>query len=386
MRARSSNLLPWIGIVAGGETVLGALYGWTQFLRGGSLRLGHGFPDFFIYAAMGRQLRADGFAGAYDLTVQKHFQDQVTGVHASLLPFIAPPYALPLWLPFGYLDLHTGYIVWALITAALLAAAIAILVRTSSLTGVRAWAAALLAAAWLPLLVTVLQGQTTGVVLLGLALAASVWANQREVPAGAGAVLTLLRPHVVLAVPGLFLLKSWRRALAALIAASAIVCLATLPLVGIGTWRAYLALVAPWLIHGRTLGFEQDSYSLRGLLAQAAVPGVALIVVEVAAAALVLWALWRGPDRMLAFALAAVASVVLSPYQNLHDLSLAVVAVILLAGALIAGRVRRPALGWTALGAMYVGVDAALVATPAAPIGMLVLCAFLAWELLSPAA
>ena len=117
MKSRVTNLLVWAGIVAGADVLLGAGAAWINFLRGPSLRLGNGFPDFFIYSALGHQLRAHGFGGLYDLALQSHFQQQVTGSPTNVLPFIAPPYTAPLFYPFGWLDFRTGYIVWASITS-----------------------------------------------------------------------------------------------------------------------------------------------------------------------------------------------------------------------------------------------------------------------------
>src|SRR5579872_2912422 len=201
MRTWFRNVLPWAGIAAGGWVLAFAAVAWVRYAAGPTLRVGNGFPDFFIYSALGHQLRDHGFSGLYDLTLQHHYQQAATGGGANLLPFIAPPYTAPLYYPLGFVDLRTAYVGWAVATAALLALAIVLLVRAAGLRGRDAWALGVLAAAWLPLLVSVLQGQTTGLVVVALAISALAWDRGRQAAAGLWTVPALLRPHLILLVP-----------------------------------------------------------------------------------------------------------------------------------------------------------------------------------------
>jgi hypothetical protein len=384
MRAWFRNVLPWAGIVAGAEIIAGAAFGWIQYLRSPSLRLGQGFPDFVIYSALGHQLREHGFGGIYDLALQRQFQEQLTGSPTGVLPYISPPYLAPLWWPFGWLDLKTGYVVWASITILLVAASVFLIVRATRLPRRTQWALGLLAAAWVPSLVTVLQGQTSGLVLLGLAAAAVFWTAGREIEAGGVTFLGLVRPHMVLALPVLYLVRSRSRAFPILIETAFAVCLLTLPLVGFENWRGYLQLVLPWLVHGQTLSsvaFEQARYSLRGLLDSARLPTTTVMAVLGAVALLVLVSWLRGePRRDLDLAIAVTASVVLSPHQNLHDLVLLAVPLLITA----AGAGRRQELAWAAVAVCYLGVEASLFNPVFAQIGMLVLLAYLCGERLWP--
>ena len=382
---RWRRFLPWLGIVAAGEVVVYAAWAWLGYVQRQSLRSGAGFPDFFAYYAAGRQELADGFARLYDPALQQHYQQLVTGGGTRLLPYINPPYLAPLWLPFATLGFRAAYVTWVLLSAAAVIAALALLVRAAGLRGAAAWAAGLLVAAWFPTLGMLLQGQTDGFVLLGIALAAAAWTAGAERRAGAAAVLTLLRPHVTFLLPVLLLVRSWSRAFAAWAAALAVLLLASLALVGLGGWRDYLATVLPWAAHGHS-GYAlagQTAYSLRGLLAFLGSTG-SLVAVAVAALAVAVL-LARGPGRRrLDLAIAAAGSVVLSPYQNLHDLLLLGAALILAAGLLAAGELRwRPA-GWAALAACYLGVDAALFGAPLpAALTSLLLLLYLAGERLA---
>jgi glycosyl transferase family 87 len=384
MRSWFRNVLPWAGIAAGAEILAGAAFGWIQYLRAPSLRLGQGYPDFVIYSALGRQLVRHGFGGIYDLGVQQHFQELVTGSPTRVLPYISPPYLAPLWWPFGWLDLKSGYVVWGSVTILLIVCAIALVVRAASFERRTAWAVALLALAWVPALATVLQGQTTGLVLLGLAAAAVFWIAGREIEAGGVTFLGLVRPHMVLAVPVLYAIRSRGRALPILAETALVVCVFTLPLVGIDNWRAYLQLVLPWLVHGETLksvAFEQARYSLRGLLDAGGLPAPAVVAVlgAVALAVVVSW-LRGAPRREVDVAIAITASVVLSPHQNLHDLLLLAVPLVIAAGM----PHRRQDLAWVAVGTCYLAGDAALFNPLFAQVGMLVLLAYLCVERVWP--
>jgi len=374
------NVLPWAGIAAGAEIIAGAGIAWFQYLRSPSLRLGAGYPDFVIYSALGHQLREHGFGGIYDLGLQRHFQEQLTGSPTGVLPYISPPYLAPLWWPFGWLDLKSGYIVWTAITMVLLAGSVALLLTATTLDRRLKWALGLLALAWVPTLVTVLQGQTTGLVLLGVAAAAVFWVAGREIEAGGATFLALVRPHMVLGLPALYLVRSRARALPILAETALVICLFTLPLVGIDNWHAYLQLVLPWLVHGQTLAtvaFEQARYSLRGLLDAAGLPNLAVLVILAAVALLVLVSWLRGaPRRELDVAIAVTASVVLSPHQNLHDLVLLVVPLLIVA----AGDWRRQELAWATVAVCYLGVEASLFNPFFAQLGMLVLLAYLCAE------
>lgn len=366
--------------MAGAEVVLYSAYAWAGYLRSGSLRLGNGYPDFFIYSALGHQLRAHGFADVYDLGLQRSYQHQLLGPHASLLPYISPPYEIPLWWPFGWLDLHSGYVVWGCLVALTIAAGIAAL--AAGLPSRRsAWSAGLMAAAWVPCLVTVLQGQTSAIVFLGLSLSALAWVSGRHGRSGVAAVLGIARPHMVLLVPPLFLIRSPRRALPAWLLGVLVLVAATFPLAGTANWRAYLDLVLPWLAHGVSLPgvvVEQSPYALRGALDWLRLPGSAQAAVLVIAAVLILVAIHRGrPFPALDFALVTAASVWLSPHQNFHDLLPLLVSLLLAVRLLVREETAYPMLGWAAVAVAYLACDAALIVPGLAQAGTLALVAYL---------
>ena len=384
MRTRLTNLAVWAGILVGAEILVAAGIAWVQYLRAPSLRLGSGYPDFLLFYAIARLEQARGFQHLYDPAAVLQFERLVTGAPLhSALPMSWPPFVAILARPLALADFKTAYIAWALLSAAMLALAIHLLVRTAGLRGRGAWAAGLLAAAWLPVLAAVLQGQLAGPALLGMALAALYWARAAEWRAGAGALLTLPRFHLVLLLPVLFLVRRAWRALAFVVTGTAAVVLATLPFTGLGAWVDYAGVLLPAIQHGNR-GFaeaEQAPYALRGLIEAVAGASAldvilpALLLLGVAAVI----ALKPSAPR-LDMALVAVASLDASLHQNLHDLTLVLVALILVAGALAAGRLRHPRLGWAAIAAGYAGADLALFSPLLPALALQVLLAYLLLE------
>jgi hypothetical protein len=261
------------------------------------------------------------------------------------------------------------------------------LLRAGEIHGRPAWLLGLLAAAYLPVFVLVVQGQSDAFAVLGLGLCALAWSRGRPGWAGFAAGLALVKPQLVLLLPVLFIARS-PRALAGFAGAGVLLVLASFPFFGFEGWRSYLGLVVPWLFEGRA-GFPiagQSLFSLRGALEH--LPGGApvalgLLAVLLCGAAACLFV--RPARPRLDLALAVAASVALSSYVNVHDLVLLLVPMALLASLLLSGELRRAKLGWAALAFSYLGVELYLElgAVPAA-LGVIVLAAYLAAERLSP--
>jgi hypothetical protein len=343
-------------------------------------------PDFFSYYAIAKLEVQRGPARVYDLALQKQFQDQVTAQwpgHFILLPHLLPPYFTLLLAPLGVLPFRTAYAVWGLLTIALVAGGALALLAAARLERRGAWLLGLLAAAYLPVFVLVVQGQSDGFAILGLGLCALAWTRGRPGLAGLAAGLALVKPQLVLLLPVLFLARS-PRALAGFAAAGIAFVLASLPFFGIAGWRAYLGLVGPWLLGGHA-GFPivgQSLFSLRGALQH--LPGGTPVALAVLAAVLLGVAaclFLRPPRPRLDFALAVAASVALSSYINVHDLSLLLVPMLLLASLLLDGEMRWPRLGWAALAFSYLGVELYLqLGVVPAALGVLALAAYLLAE------
>jgi hypothetical protein len=333
-----------------------------------------------------------GPAHAYDLAVQKQFQDQVTAqwgnpAQFELLPHLLPPYFTLILAPLGWLPFRAAFVAWCVLTAVLVAAGVAALLAAGRITGWKAALFGLLAAAYLPTFVLLLQGQSDGLAMLGLGLSALAWTRGRQGWAGAAAALTLGKPQLVLLLPVLFFVRRSWRAAAAYLGVGAAAVAASFPFFGFQGWGDYLRLVAPWLF-GRYPGFPVESqslFSLRGALEH--LPGGAGLALGVLALLLLLVAValaLNGSRPRLDFALSIAASIALSAYAHAHDLVLLLAPSLLLASLLLDGAASRPRVGWAVLGFSYLGVNLylALGAVPAAS-GILALAAYLLSERVS---
>ncbi len=198
--------------------------------------------------------------------------------------------------------------------------------------------------------------------------------------------LALVKPQLVLVIPCLFIARRAWRALAGMAAVGTGLGVAALLVSGPGSIGGYLGLVINW-VAGNNRAWpitSQTVYSLRGLLE--VLPGGRLPALAILAVLLLLTALalsWRPDVPRLDFALAVAAGLVLSPYQNLHDLVLLVVPGMLLADLAVGPdrSLRHPGASLAILGLAYLGITVTLFAgTQTAALGALALAGVLLVE------
>ena len=235
--------------------------------------------------------------------------------------------------------------------------------------------------ATLPVLVTLLQAQADGLGLLGLAILRWDW--ERPTWRSAVAVaLMLLKPHLFAVVLLLMLIR--RSSSIALLGAGAVSVLAAAVAFGPAVWLRWPSLVVP-TASGTAEGWltgHADRLALGGQLEALGLPSVAvaiLLLAAVLAVALVL--AWRGPQRPAALAVAVVASVLLSPHLNAHDLVL-----LLLPGIYVLGRLIEE---WSpaealALAAATLALDAMLVVSGGVVVGGVAALGWAAWRRWQP--
>jgi hypothetical protein len=384
MSERARRLGLSAAIVAGLESAFFYAYEWSR-LAIGNLQ----GPDFFAFYAEARLVLATGGASMYDFGLQKAFQDRVTSHWPGefvLLPYMHPPYFSFLIAPLGLLDYRTAYWVWAGVNLFALAAVVALLVAVSQGSTFYKLAVTALIAGFFPLFVTLLQGQSDLVALLPLTGAYIAWSRGRAGWAGILGGLALVKPQLLLVIPLLFLARRAWRALAGFAGVGTVLAAASLIFAGTRALTDYVAIVFTWAIHpAEQPQIAETGYTLRGLLEH--LPGGRLPALAVLAGLLLLTALalsWRPDRRRLDFALAVAASVALTPFANLHDLSL-----LILPGYVLAELARERALRWSnaaliTLGLAYAATTTTLLAGPAAAAaGALLLAAYLAAERLA---
>ena len=361
---------------------------WYVFITG-NLR----GPDFFSFYAAAQIYVQRGGGAVYDILVQKQYELAIT--HDSpdrfiVLPYFHPPYYTLLIAPFASLDYRDAYYAMTALNVVLAIALITILVRGSeSVHGRAIIVAAALIAGFLPLFVTVLQGQSDLVVLVPLAGAYVAWAKGRTGWAGVLSALALSKPQLLLLIPVLFIARRSWRALAGF--AATIVALGGVSLIGFG-WGAtldYVNSVGSWAIggtlptKGQAVYTDTAVYSLRHVIE--ILPGggkvVAFLVLLLLLALVAVSLSWRPDVPRLDFALAVAASLVLSPHQNVHDLALMIIPGFALADLAHAGRLRWPAQAALVLALAYAAINFSLAFTLwLAAAGAFAVAAFLALE------
>ena len=392
MNQRLAMRLTRLGYAAAAGAGIGSFAFWTvywfTFVRG-NLR----GPDFFNFYAAAKLYITSGGSAVYDIAMQRQVELQITGADPSrfiVLPYFHPPYYTLLIAPLAYLDYRNAYYAMAAFNALLVVALIAILAKSSLRVRGRGWlVAAAMIAGFFPLFVTVLQGQSDLVVLVPLAGAYAAWAKGKYGLAGALSALALSKPQLLLLIPILFLARRAWRALAAFAGVLLALGLISVAGFGFGPVMTYLTSVGTWAVTGHLPNTGQlvytdpAVYSLRNILE--AVPGggkiVAFIILVLLLALVALSLSWRPDKPRLDFALAIVASLVLSPHQNVHDLALLVIPGFALADLALAGQLRWPHVAAAVLFFAYAAIDLTLAINFwSAAVGALAVAAYLTVE------
>jgi hypothetical protein len=268
----------------------------------------------FLNLYAGAHLFLSDPARLYDLDAQASLQHALTGWSSPLVPFFLPPHAalLASWLgllPYGY-----AYVVWLALNCACLVLATHVLApNTSGRWRTPIWSAATLL--FLPTLVTLGQGQTSLVFLLGFA------AFSR-----AGVLAWTLKPQLAIApVAALVLARRWQTLLGSMVVVLALTALAVsrsgLDAVadyrGLATAKLVETVSAdPVFLLGPTL-----LHASRWFLGTPA-PGIALQIV-LAATLLVVWRRGLAHDdaRLLQLALVPLVAVLAAPYALIYELT-----------------------------------------------------------------
>lgn len=231
-----------------------------------------------------------------------------------------PPFALYLVAPLA--GLSRGWAYFAVVATQLvaLAASMALLLRLAPARGCTPeWVVVVVFSA--PVLTTLVVGQNSGLMVLTVVVAASLWARQRVFAAGALLGLFALKPNWGAAVfLCLMASRQWRIA-AAMASASALLVLLSLPL-GTGLWSDF---VAASLANGKILvAYEGHKLiTLKGFIDGTVGVGApaqglwALAVVVLTTAAITIWRRPATPLHHLGTAL--LFAVAANPYASFYD-------------------------------------------------------------------
>lgn len=323
---------------------------YISLLNNENIGIAQGNSDFLDCYTAGKILAAGQGPLLYDIPTQTSYQREILdALHSSVqyeggvLLFTHPPIAALGYLLLAHLPFWHAFIAWNIFSVLCLLLALIILVRACRLRPITPLRLLVFGTVgFIPLFITILQGQNTFPALLMLVLAISLIKQSKELPAGIFLSLMIIKFQLL----PLFLLvgivkKRWRL-LTGFVIGSSFVLMASLILVGPGGCLNYISLLgkAPSFI--AQYGFAAAGGicirgQIYGLLLQNH-PQLAIILSFASVAGLVGAAIygWKGSWQAdsaqfdLRMAMTVPAALLISPLINFHDLSFLIVPVFII--------------------------------------------------------
>lgn len=307
-------------------------------------RLRHGAFDFIAFYTAGVIVREHSPQAIYNLETQRTIQSELMGgndfIDGGMLPFNHIPVvawlaSLPAALPF-----ETAYLAWlAIMTVCLLGATICL----SPLLPGLAWPERILLMGGLmlqyPLFTSLLKGQDTALLVLGLALAAWGFQKQHSWLLSIGLALLWIKPHYAIVFTLLLLVKrhaaSWH-----IIATALVFAIINVLLVG---YQGILDFLAVLRLTGTTENSGMNPIAMINLV------GLALRILPISLAdlqisrwliyaagiLLLLWRWWRTGATLANLGLTAALAPLIVPHAHVHDLAFLILGWLILSSWLI---------------------------------------------------
>ena len=270
--------------------------------------------DFHTYLAAARVGVEQGWPHIYDQAMVA-LEQKVLAPTQNSQPFISPPTVGWLVAPLVPLPFLVAFYIWAGLTLAAFAGALA-----WAVPGRRPSNWILVAAAIAPwwVLEAVRVGQVVPLVAAGVAISWRLLREDRNLAAGVALSLLLLKPNTAFLVPVAILVAGRYRAFATFMAVSVILAIAAFSTLGADGLSAYVSqLTGPLPGGGDSLTLE------RGLHIHGAVV-TALRLLIVAAVLVAAFKLRRSPGLVLVVGI--LGSLIAVPYLHASDLCLLAVA------------------------------------------------------------
>lgn len=298
-----------------------------------------GYFDFVSFYTAGLVVRNGLASRLYEYQTQSDFEQRLTR-RRGLLPFNHPPFEALLYAPLAFFPYLWAYRIWVLINFVLTGIS-AFLLRgpLEKIQGLFPRLVVVLCA-FIPLFVTIVQGQDSILMLFLYALVFVSLKGQRELRAGCFLGLALLKFQLVIPFLMVFFVKRRWKVVWGCAATAALLIIASLGLFGFAGVVDWVQLVRRQNANLPNAGIPDETIfpvampNLRGVL-YAVLEGklpVALLglLVGVASAILILWGLsmWgsagNGEDRAfeLSFALMLLIGLLVSYHLYIHDLVL----------------------------------------------------------------
>lgn len=332
--------------------------------------------DFGCFYRAGKMILAGDGRNVYDLPAERRY-DELLGTKSMegngkpvSLPFVFAPFVLAVFAPLAALPYRHAEFAWYAGNSTILLALPFLLKRRLGL-GTKSCAVSLIAPLlFLPLILTLLQGQPSVVQLLLFAMSYADLDGGNEARAGCWLALASFKPQLVF--PMLLALVIWRkkRALESFFLSGMGLAVVSFCLVGWHTTMSYPHVLLRYAGTTRLLGGEhpESMPNLRGILylaLRAHIPASRVQEIALAASLLLLGAtlFFLGRRRQISpvsFSLVLVVTLLTSYHGYLHDDALLLLPMVVWGGSLAGGRVRS-------LAFLTVATLAAIFAVPLAP-------------------
>lgn len=310
-----------------------------------------GYPDFTIFYTAGKCILQGRGRQLYDLetqfAIQRDFASEVKH-RENPLPYNHPPFEALLFAPLARLPYVAAYLVWAAFNITLILGFCKLLRPwLPSLLGFLPALPLLSMFAFFPVIMALLQGQDSILLLFLYGLVFSALATGRGFVAGLCLGLALFKFQLVLPFVVVLLVRRQWRAVAGFGITSFVLLLVSAAVVGWKGVMAYPRFVLGFSHSGAQAGiYPRDMPNLRGLVAGslhlAGLPAPLLIIVlsiAILALAAYWWRVEPGDQFVLGFSLCVAVTIIISYHLLVHDLSLLILPILLLAELLFAGEI-----------------------------------------------
>ena len=296
--------------------------------------------DFLSFFTAGSLAKSAGLSNIYNLDLQQAFQTQIAGpnfIQGGSLPYMHPPFILPVLMLIMGVSYPTSYILWTLFLLLTVILSLLFLIRALKETGVQQISAltfGVIGFLFYPVFISVLKGQDSALLLLGLSLWLYAFLNKKDTLAGLALSLTMIKPQLalILAIPFIF---NRRRVWWGFCLGAAVLVGFSFLLVGPTGFKGYLNLISI-VSQGEGFGVNQtEMYNLMGLI-QRTFPTIDPALSQglrwgIFLAAIVgLGLLWKNAKDNLSpkhLATLVIISLLASPHLHFHDLTLLLIPV-----------------------------------------------------------
>jgi len=289
--------------------------------------------DFIAFYSAGIVAKEQGFSRVYDVEAQQAVEEKIVGfplVQGQVLLFNHLPFLLPMLYTVMSENYVGSFYIWFLLLLIFNYSAILILARYLKNSGTDQRMIFLMSIStflFLPLFFSLMNGQDTAILFLGIALWVYGLTSGREMLSGIGLSLTTVRPHIslLIAIPMLF---SHRRIFLNYLVSTGGLAAFSVLILGVAGTRKFIEILmisAAGQWHGMK---EEAMFNFIGLLTRT-LPSVDREVLRAlgwgvfALGIVVLSFLWaKNKNGTLLIGLTTIIALFTSPHLHFHDLTL----------------------------------------------------------------